>query len=52
MKDPRGIGLQFATDIISAQKNKYDKFDILLKMAKQEEDKKKVNQNEKIQEVY
>ena len=52
MKDPRGVGLQFESDIMSAKKNMSDKFDVFLKMVKQEQDKKKVKQDEKIQEVH
>ena len=52
MKDPRGVGLQFEPDIMSARKHQSDKFDVLLKMVKQEQDKKKVKQDEKIQEVH
>jgi len=51
MKDPRGHGLQFKTDMLSQDKHLKDKTNLLIKMMKQEQDKKKAKQNEKIQEV-
>ena len=52
MRDTRIVGYKFEANIISMQKHKSDKFDILIKMLKQEQDKKKAKQDEKIQEVH
>jgi hypothetical protein len=48
MKDPRGTGLLLKKDLFCKQKRKVDKYHLYEKMMKQEQDKKKVEQNEKV----